>query len=178
VHVELAEDAASVRAHGIGGDHQVRGDLVARLALRHADHHVELARAERTEQVAALGGSPDIAAQLAQDLAEHARREPGVAVGHPAQHGLELIGRLLLGDPGIGACPGGIDRVRDVPVRADDDHARGRPRGPQPVQDLRHGGAQRLDLDQDDIRAQPPDNIRQPRVVGAAAARNPQVRRR
>ena len=78
MHVQLGEDVAGVRAHGIGRDHQLFGDLTATLAIHHAQQYVPFARAEYVERVRMVPGAADVGPQFTQDLAEHVRREPGL----------------------------------------------------------------------------------------------------
>jgi hypothetical protein len=49
------------------------------------------------------------------------------------------------------------------------------PRRLEPLQDLAHGEAERLNLDQDDVRPQPADHLGQLGVIGGAASGHPEV---
>ena len=175
VHVQLGEDVPRVGTHRIGGNEQVLGDLPASFAVHHGQQHVPLPRAEHVQQVVVLAGPAHVGAQLAQDRAEHVRREPGVALAHPADHSLQLGGALLLGHPGGHPGPGRLDRVPDVVVRAEHDHLGLRAGRDQPLQDLARGWAERLHLDRDDVRAQPAHDVQQVGVGGGAPAGHPQV---
>jgi hypothetical protein len=139
--------------HRVRGDHQLGRDLPGALALCHAGQHVQLARTQGVQQVAALPGRLDIVAQPPDDLAQHLGREPGVAAGHAAQHGLELVGALALGHPGVRPGPGRVHRVGDLLVRADHDDPGIRPGRPDPAQDLGDGDPEGFDIDEHDVRA-------------------------
>ena len=126
MHIQLAEDAPGVGAHRVRRDLQLLSYLPAVLALCHAGEYGPLSRAEYVERIA-RPGILGVVPQLPQNLAEHFRREPGMARADSPDHGFEVIRALPLEHPGVHAGPDSIERVRDVTIRGDDDHVGRRP---------------------------------------------------
>src|SRR6266702_4372403 len=85
VHVELGEDVAGVRAHGVGRDQQFLGNLPAPLSVHHAQQNIAFARAEHAQRIIEAARPVDVGPQLTHYLAEHVGREPRVTLAYAAQ---------------------------------------------------------------------------------------------